>query len=414
MDLFFRFLLFSRCLCLCYQEINIPQQSNINFETKLTTYNPYQSFLIKLDNSSSSLYKLRSHINSRSSILVISVLSSVSVQSCCICSSLNNESPFSAGKLLLTHCIFFTKNHPLVSVQGQCIHSSNPSLTLEYSELKNMEISGNLLHSGSLNNQIVRECLFDNITHTSFYPSESPSDCGNCHLVDSEISNGDEGIYGEIVSGLSGTLYSFACLNVSFLHCARYSITHTTTTHNQAYTSTEFTVRQGLPANQSYTFTNCNFTECKSDTLGGAIYINGTTENREILTISGCTFTSCTASTHGGGVYSQTLTTFIVDTCNFTSCSTSNNGGALYTASVSSCTHLTNTHFDSCSTENNGGGAFIFDCNTTTSSTSNTGIVSHCIFTSCYIHIGSYHYRSGGGLYLNVLSDTYFFHLHKL
>ena len=137
--------------------------------------------------------------------------------------------------------------------------------------------------------------------------------------------------------------------------------------------------------------------ECKSYTLGGAIYIDATSESSEILTISGCLFNNCSTVSGGGGIYYSSISPpwlqsyapshtvvylLMVEDCiyhlsillplvtvpshhvqhphmevecilrhslpslytsNFTSCSTSNDGGALYTASLSSCTHLTNT-----------------------------------------------------------------------
>ena len=223
-----------------------------------------------------------------SSISFIDINSALTVSSCALIVHVNANSfyPFSNhGQLLLDNLSIsrMILLHSLV----QCDVSENPkvfdSLIWSHAEL-----------------ETIMGCNFKNITVTSAWRQEPSSFCSI--LQDSSISDGDEGIYGEIITGLSVIQpFSFHCNNVSISRCCRQyqtiSSSHTRThTHNTDYLDKTFTGQSSLSSSAS--FTNCTFTSC-SASRGGALNIqSGVTAN-----ITECTFQSC-SSTYGGGCIS--------------------------------------------------------------------------------------------------------------
>ena len=154
-------------------------------------------------------------------------------------------------------------------------------------------------------------------------------------LLDSEVSGGVSGIYGEIVNGISEEQkngYSFICTNNTFTDCRRTNSYWKMNAGNRerrimneeySYTSIKYSTRRGLSPAHSYSFTRCSFTNCSTTNYGGGICFMSNFSTTQTLAVTDCTFTSCSASISGGGLFCMNSSIFVVSGCSFRNCSNS-------------------------------------------------------------------------------------------
>ena len=123
-----------------------------------------------------------------------------------------------------------------------------------------------LLFTGKTISQTVKGCIFHNLSTPIESSLASQSD--HCVLESSRITDGSEGIYGSIVTGLTAhTFSSFSCFNTTFARCART---------NTDYTGSQRSRIQLSNTSASHTFTSCTFSDISSSSTGGSLFCNGT------------------------------------------------------------------------------------------------------------------------------------------
>ena len=110
------------------------------------------------------------------------------------------------------------------------------------------------------------------------------------------------------------------------------------------------------------TVKNASFTDCSSQSEGGAVYHDN--EGNYTTTVSGCVFTRCndttTSSAYGGAIGSKAMT-LIVEHCRFVDCYANSNGGAINhgcNKSNRGVTILTDNQFNNCYANSSGGAVY--------------------------------------------------------
>ena len=192
------------------------------------------------------------------------------------------------------------------------------------------------------------------------------------------VSEGDEGIYGEIVAGMANNIPShFISLNLSFSNCfhscsgrGRLSVCRNEgDPSSESYSSEES--ESVSCCSSSCTFSECTFSGCKTSQNGGGIFVCKAWRSR-CVNVIGCRFSACSAEEgNGGGIYSEG--SISVRECEFIRCE-AKNGGGIYTTSTIT---LNTTSFQSCNASMDGGGVY---ADITTNALS---IVGYTTFTSC-------------------------------
>ena len=157
-----------------------------------------------------------------------------------------------------------------------------------------------------------------------------------------------------------------------------------------AFSDEEYTTRQTPTGALSYTYSNCNFTNCTGSDNGGALYLSVSNESTTSLNLTGCIFTNCSTTSGSGGALYVCGSTLVLTGCQFAACTSSTNGGAIY-ISVSSF-NATGSGFANC-TAHTGGAAYIDAVNST---------VTACFFFLC---ICSGNDSSGGACYFTTSSE---------
>ena len=241
----------------------------------------------------------------------------------------------------------------------------------------------------------VCQSFFCNCTLERTPTLKQPYYSENCLLDSSIISDGEEGIYGELLTGAAKqTLSSFICINCTFHRCVHTPSSHSVIT-NTDYYDRSFTNRQSLSSSSSHSFTNCTFTNCSTSEYGGGLYYSSSSSYT--LTITSCTVTNCTStSSAGGGIYVNSSGLFVITSSTFTACSASTSGGGIYVNNIKICTCVRDCVFESCTASSYGGGADLFSSNSTSSTCEggvSEGMLNGCTFTSCSANYG-------GGIYL--------------
>ena len=382
-------------------------------------------------NSTSQLLSLNfnTHTSLISRIYKCSILT---VYSCCFTffNRPNSLYPFSnSGKLVLVNIsvIHTILRNPLIycgvpdhMTEYDSLHLSNVEVTASsFLDVQLYDEGRGIVSCGWRNSERISNCKFKNVTVTEQqFVSESVSVA--CILEDSSISNGLEGLYGEIVTGLShNTLSCFICSNNTFHNTIRTSGQLKKNDDGRGggkkmqnevltYSSIEFLTRQYLSATFSYEFTRCTFTDC-SATLsdpdktfrGGAIGYFPSSAVDLTFTITECTFTNCTSEYSGGAAYIKNAQTCLISRCSFTNCTalneSSTSGGGLHLRSISACLSVKDCVFDNCTSGKFGGGINIVKSNVTGDECDdgNTGLVNGCTFTKCTAADPT---ESGGGI----------------
>ena len=142
----------------------------------------------------------------------------------------NSVSPFFNHGQLILDTTSIHRNILLNSLI-QCYESENlevfnsliwSNVEIRASSFRNIHFDaegGSLISSGCTELETISGCLFTNVT-TSERRSKLQHLSVSSELVNSFIYDSEEGIYGEIITGLSGgTLSSFICRNTSFHRC---------------------------------------------------------------------------------------------------------------------------------------------------------------------------------------------------
>ena len=141
----------------------------------------------------------------------------------------------------------------------------------------------------------------------------------------------------------------------------------------------------------NYTFTRCEFCDCKAKTNAGGIYVRDNT----IVTFCSCVITNCYAAGNGGGAYLRATSQCTLDGCVISGCSADGYGGGIELAD--SCVGtLNNCRIINCNSVNNGAGVYIVG------NSSSLFVSTGCIFKGCNSK------GQGGGVYANTPSQCAF------
>ena len=369
--------------------------------------NPLLSFW----NSSSDIIDICIHSRSISSLLRVSMASALTMNNCTIFSLVRQMvSLFECdGDLILTNFIILSPSVlPSIAVSDT---SRMHSVSLSHSRFESVAVdlnAGSFLSSGQTDAQEVRKCIFTNVSviFSRKTGASGISVCEYCTLKDSEIVNGEEGIYGELISGLtSNTHDSFVCTNNSFAHTYRSSKIHRVhqrENKNLTYENKKYDFHQTLDAGTSYVFTNCTFTVTSSE-YGAALYLAGFVNIYLSITILNCLFENCSSQSYAGAIHC-TASVVTITSSSFINCSSLIGAGGASISTVSDCTVVSGCLFQECSA-GWGGGLDFFGCNATASDCEGSvyGIVHDCFFTTCS---GSSGEVTGGGLRLNQMEQV--------
>ena len=240
---------------------------------------------------------------------------------------------------------------------------SPSSVSLERSEVKDLSTAGTFVSSGYCREQRVVGCKFMNVTSRKGGGGWGVSEEGV--LMDSVMERCEDGIYGLIVSGLSGqTLGGFACMNSSLIKNVRHSPTIKISLKKRladecTYGSSTCNPSQRVSISTGpVTISDCTFSELSSSQVnGGALYIAGSSSSYiNTVTISGCLFDSCytSGSYSGGAMLAQNIEDVRLSTSNFSNCHTASEseqstfGGAVVLVSISSSLSVSSCIFDTC------------------------------------------------------------------
>ena len=167
---------------------------------------------------------------------------------------------------------------------------------------------GTFISSGITGTQSAENVHFKNITvegfkrkHEPYLRSHTPMICRTdfCTLLDSNMENCEDTIYGRFLCGLSFKTYnSFYCSNSTFHLCYR---THTPTVPHSPIVTVNSQC-SGSSDVKSYSLSSCNTTsritfKSETDFLCNDKYGN--------VTLNYCFFSSCSTSDNGGAIYIQ-------------------------------------------------------------------------------------------------------------
>ena len=243
-------------------------------------------------------------------------------------------------------------------------------------------------------------CLFENVSVVEDRENKEIRGIRReeCIIRDCFIIGGENGIYGDIVSGINeniGDGYVFESNNNTFVECHRRRLLHYRDVWmNEDYSNENYTTRIVLSTTSSHTITNCTFTNCSSSSSsGGALYFSSYYRTYTI-TITNCTFSNCSANGYGGAVSCTNASSCIVNRCSFDKC-TGGGGGGIYMKSISSCANVKDSTFSLCSSDY-GGGLVLYLCNVTDCEGGvDYGIVSGSRFSECNATKSS---EYGGGI----------------
>ena len=215
--------------------------------------------------------------------------------------------------------------------KGACLHILS-------SRLQNIKITGSFSSSGILDTEIIRGSIFSNVSLVE--GAKCTSLCRECILENTNIFDGENSLYGVIVTGLVANMGNlFLCENCTF---ERLVSNHHSKIVNMitAYSSEEFSTTEILSDALSYEFRRCRFVGCVS-VNGGGLSLVGSSDLNESLIVFNCTFERCEATQFGGGIYCSGVTSLHVDGCIFDHCSAAQGGGVyLEGIDVSNCKDL--------------------------------------------------------------------------
>ena len=344
-------------------------------------------------NSTSDIRSLQI-FQSKSSSFYVSETSSLRI--CCsnlhITFQLPNTGSIScSGRLTLFHFeVSLPNNAPLFnSLVDTCIPFTYTSSTvrLEASHIRNILFvshGSSFLSKGSALIQSLYNCEFINITSCLDSINET-SISDQCTVSGSVFVNGNEGIYGEIVSGLTdNTRLSFRCLNSSFLCCTGHPDTpRRPVSKNEDYTYQDFDSRLRI-SSTSFTISYCTFKKINASNQGGAIYASGSIQ-QHTAEITRSDFDTCIISYYSGGaIYLSSFLTCSLTFSTFTNCSSPTSGGAVYIGWLRDCLALHDCIFQKETTASEGTAVYITSSNMTglTCDSSEAGLVYNCEFTN--------------------------------
>ena len=286
----------------------------------------------------------------------------------------------------------------LNSISSSLVSSSSGKLTevMDCSFKNILNVGGNFILNGNASGDILRDCLFENITVKG---EKKGSLTERCDIEGTVMKDVERGIYGGIVSGGN----EFGMRNCSLIRNFREGNSGTCSKSVTSNCSTSS--RISLSTSTSYSFTDCIFAGCSSPKElefepGGALYLVTSPvdfeefEFAQSLTITRCSFTDCSTSSFGGGggaVFCYYSQVFHAIASNFTSCSGIDYGGAVYCSGISTDCLLSSLLFNNCSSYRGAGGLGQWSFNVSDDSPP----CSSCSFINCS---GTGSTSGGGGL----------------
>ena len=248
-----------------------------------------------------------------------------------------------------------------------CRSPSSSSVEVKSSLLRDIRVyerGGGVISGVDIGREAVIGCSFVNVSRMGMEGEKKKKEWRRirreeCVLRDSMIVGGENGIYGDIVSGITETIgdgYVFVSNNNTFVECHRHRLLHYRDVEmNEDYSNENYTTRIVLSNASSHTVTNSTFTNCSSsNSSGGALYFSSY-YCTYIITITNCTFTNCSASGYGGAIYCKYASSCIVNRCSFDTCTNSDGGGGIYIGYISSCANVKDSNFSLCSSTCGGG-----------------------------------------------------------
>ena len=277
-------------------------------QTLILSQSP-QKIAVQFHNSSSSISEVHLFCNSPSLPIISANTCTTLIIANSGLTSFHETVPFTtSGQLLLSNISIRSLELSQSIVSTLCSgepfadvlrSSQEPSIALHNSLFMNILVNnqeGSFISSKAVIYQEIRGCMFDNLTFCHAYGHIATSE--ECSLLDSTVCNGEEGIYGEILTGMtSQTLTRFVCANTTFKHCIRSAFL------NEEASSISYSSQQVLDGSETNVFTNCVFDQCTSTESGGALTLSGDAEGDSALEVSGCVFTECGVTSDSGDVY---------------------------------------------------------------------------------------------------------------
>lgn len=230
--------------------------------------------------------------------------------------------------------------YPHIWENSSGVTSGSRSLNLQYVTFRNSVQGGIDLHNSRMTSVSLSNCTFE-----------------------SSVSNVSHGGGVRIRKG-AAALGTFQASNCSF---------NTTSDYRGGAVSIEC-------ASTSISFTSCFFTNCSSNTHGGAICIGDgdTGSNAGTVTVNNCTFTNCDAGARGGGLRmtcTSDTASVTIQNSRFTDCSGGSNGGTLAFQGKLGSLSVTGSYFTNSTAVF--GGAIDLDCPTKSTT------ITSCEFNNC-------------------------------
>ena len=256
--------------------------------------------------------------------------------------------------------------------------TSADTITLEGSNFNDLAIpgGGTFVSSGIARKQRVVGCEFRNMSRGRVGGEGGWGVSEEGVLMDSLMERCEDGIYGLIVSGLSG-IGGFACMNSTMVECVRVkdlgrrlpNEASCTYSGGTCSTTERNVIVSGASNNVEVSVTECTFKDCSTTSgAGGALIIIGQsdTDGNEYyiksVIITGCRFMDCSCvgsddGCFGGGIAALQISTFSLSASNFSNCHTASGtetgsqstlGGAVLLLSISSSLSVSSCIFDTC------------------------------------------------------------------
>ena len=274
----------------------------------------------------------------------------------------------------------------------------------------------NILSHGSVGFQFVGHCIIENVTFMANSGVGACSTVCECIFTNNIVQNGEEGINGQIVSGMSNLTQSFFfCNNCTFQNCfQRCKSSCNVCEINEEETSAEeisgeeFSYGLLLDQYTSYIIRHCTFLNCYTNLNGGAaILFPGEEATEAKVEIDGCEFINClSVGSDGGAIRLRYADTIIMNNSTLRNCSVASEieryyrAGGIYVAYCVTYLSVSDCIFDLCASGQGGGLSYLRNGSTSANS---PWLVTGCTFINCISQDTS---SGGGGFIAYVVPAT--------